>query len=61
MIENACCNHQQVIVGSISDIYQRVVDAAIEGPALVVIGQVVSARQPITADLLHHTYEQRAI
>merc|ERR1712000_287922 len=29
VIENACCNHQQVIVGSISDIYQRVVDAAI--------------------------------
>ena len=61
VIENACCNQQQVIVGTVSDIYQRVLDAAIEGPALTVIGHVVSARQPITADLLHHTYEQRAI
>ncbi|WP_296049842.1 uroporphyrinogen-III C-methyltransferase [uncultured Alteromonas sp.] len=61
VIENACCNQQQVIVGNVGDIYQRVLDAAIEGPALTVIGHVVSARQPITADLLHHTYEQRAI
>jgi len=61
VIENACCNQQQVIVGNVSDIYQRVVDAAIEGPALVVIGHVVSARQPITVDLLDHAYDHSAI
>lgn len=61
VIENACCNQQQVIVGTVSDIYQRVLDAAIEGPALTVIGHVVAARQPITVDLLHHSYEQTAI
>lgn len=61
VIENACCNQQQVIVGNISDIYQRAVDAAIEGPALVVIGHVVSARQPITVNLLDHVHEHCAI
>ncbi|GGF70568.1 uroporphyrinogen-III C-methyltransferase [Alteromonas lipolytica] len=61
VIENACCNQQQVIVGTVSDIFQRVLDAAIEGPALTVIGHVVAARQPITVDLLHHSYEQTAI
>lgn len=61
VIDNACCNQQQVIVGTVSDIFEQVVAAAIAGPALVIIGQVVAARQPVTAELLHHTYEKIAI
>ncbi|MDC8831471.1 uroporphyrinogen-III C-methyltransferase [Alteromonas gilva] len=61
VIENACCNQQKVVAGTVSNIYQHVADAAIAGPALVIIGQVVTARQPISVDLLHHSYAKSAL
>ncbi|NVK57228.1 MAG: uroporphyrinogen-III C-methyltransferase [Alteromonadaceae bacterium] len=61
VIENACCNQQKVVAGTVSNIYQHVADAAITGPALVIIGQVVTARQPISVDLLHQSYAKNAL
>ncbi|MGQ8367075.1 uroporphyrinogen-III C-methyltransferase [Glaciecola sp. 1036] len=58
VIDNACCNDQQVITGSISDISERVALATIKGPALVVIGQVVACRQAVSIDLLDYSYEK---
>ena len=61
VIENACCNQQQVIAATISDIVQHVAQANMTGPALVVIGHVVNARQPVSLELLNQSYEKLAI
>ena len=53
VVENACCPEQQVITGTVDTIYQRVVEASVTGPALVFIGNVVTARQPVCSNLLH--------
>lgn len=61
VIENACCNQQQVIAATISDIVQHVAQANMTGPALVVIGHVVNARQSVSLELLNQSYEKLAI
>lgn len=61
VIENACCSKQQVVTGTINDIYKRVADAAVTGPALVVIGHVVSARQPVALELINQPYAKSTI
>ena len=53
VVENACCRQQQVVTGTVNTIYQRVVEASVTGPALVIIGNVVTARQPVCSNLLH--------
>lgn len=52
VIENACCRNQKIIVATVTDIVERVVEADIQGPALVIIGKVVSARQQVNLSLL---------
>jgi len=47
VIENACCPEQQVVTGTIATIYQRVLDAVVAGPALVIIGEVVNGHESI--------------
>ncbi len=55
VIENACCPEQQVVTGTITTIYQRVLDAVVAGPALVIIGEVVTARQAVSAELMNES------
>lgn len=61
VIENACCSQQRVVTGTINDIFKRVADAAVTGPALVVIGHVVSARQPVALELINQPYAKSTI
>ena len=52
VIENACCRNQKVIIATVTDIVERVDEADVQGPALVIIGKVVSARQHVNLSLL---------
>ena len=44
-----------MVTGTITTIYQRVLDAVVAGPALVIIGEVVAARQAVSADLMNES------
>lgn len=53
VIENACCPNQQVVTATISDIYGKVSAARMQGPALLIFGEVVKSRQQVSLSLLH--------
>lgn len=60
VIENACCTNQRLITSTVTDIAEEVTKAEIQGPALVIIGKVVAARQHVCVDLLQGTQAQHA-
>ncbi|MCF6305845.1 MAG: SAM-dependent methyltransferase, partial [Rhodobacteraceae bacterium] len=47
VVDNGTRSNQQVITGTISDIHQRVADSTIKGPALIIIGSVVTLRNDL--------------
>ncbi len=47
VIDNGTRSNQQVVTGTISDIHQKVVNSAIKGPALIIIGSVVTLRDEL--------------
>lgn len=46
VIQQATMTEQKVVVGTVSDIFQRVIDSKITSPAVIVIGKVVLEREP---------------
>jgi uroporphyrin-III C-methyltransferase len=46
VIQQATTTEQKVIVGTVSDIFQRAIDSNITSPAVIVIGKVVLEREP---------------
>ncbi len=44
VIENATRRNQRVVVGTLADLYDKVTEADIKGPALIIIGTVVTLR-----------------
>lgn len=52
VVENACCPHQRVISATLSTIADAVTSASLEGPALLIFGEVVKHRQHVTPELL---------
>lgn len=46
VIQQATTTEQKVVVGTVSDIFQRVIDSNITSPAVIVIGKVVLEREP---------------
>ncbi|RDV28021.1 uroporphyrinogen-III C-methyltransferase [Alteromonas aestuariivivens] len=52
VIENACCINQFVITGPLNEIAEKVQAANLKGPALLIFGEVVSARQQVDPALL---------
>ena len=48
LIDNACTARQTVISGQLNDISQIANDADIQGPAIIVCGEVVKHRQQVT-------------
>lgn len=52
VIENACCPNQQVITASVCDIAEKVNNAKLTGPALLIFGEVVKSRQQVATQLL---------
>ncbi|WP_218352875.1 uroporphyrinogen-III C-methyltransferase [Alteromonas lipotrueiana] len=61
VIENACCNNQQVIEGTLATIADLVTPKTIRGPALLIFGQVVNYRQQVTPALLAPSLCQQAL
>ena len=47
VVDNGTRSNQQVVTGTISDIYQQVADSKIKGPALIIIGSVVTLRNDL--------------
>ncbi|MDO6475788.1 uroporphyrinogen-III C-methyltransferase [Alteromonas sp. 1_MG-2023] len=52
VIENACTPNQQVITGTVSSIAEQVTSANLQGPALLIFGEVVKSRQQVSTALL---------
>jgi uroporphyrin-III C-methyltransferase len=46
VIQQATTTEQKVVVGTVSDIFQRVIDSNITSPAVIVVGKVVLEREP---------------
>jgi uroporphyrin-III C-methyltransferase len=55
VIENACCDNQRLFTGTIRSIVDITQSQSISGPALLIIGHVVSYRQQVTSSLLQET------
>ncbi|MBL4805675.1 MAG: uroporphyrinogen-III C-methyltransferase [Rhodobacteraceae bacterium] len=58
VIDNGTRSNQQVVTGTIGDIHDKVLDSGIKGPALIIIGSVVSLRDDLKwfteSDKAHH-------
>ncbi|QJR80340.1 uroporphyrinogen-III C-methyltransferase [Alteromonas pelagimontana] len=54
VVENACCHNQRVITGTLTTIAPSVAEAQIEGPALLIFGEVIHSRQQVSPELLKH-------
>lgn len=52
VIENACTPNQQVITSTVSSIAESVSAANLQGPALLIFGEVVKSRQQVSPALL---------
>lgn len=52
VIENACCPNQQVVTATVFSIAEQVAEAELQGPALLIFGEVVKSRQSVTPALL---------
>ncbi|WP_421132996.1 uroporphyrinogen-III C-methyltransferase [Alteromonas sp. A079] len=61
VIENACCSQQRVVAGTIKSIFKCVAEAEFTGPALVIIGHVVTARQPVALELISQSHAKSTV
>ncbi|OFC72006.1 uroporphyrinogen-III C-methyltransferase [Alteromonas confluentis] len=52
VIENACTPNQQVVTSTVSSIAESVSAANLQGPALLIFGEVVKSRQQVSPALL---------
>ena len=52
VIENACTPNQQVVTSTVSSIADEVSAANLQGPALLIFGEVVKSRQQVSPALL---------
>ncbi|BFT29144.1 hypothetical protein D210916BOD24_03200 [Alteromonas sp. D210916BOD_24] len=55
VIENGTTHEQRVVTGSLSDISDRVAQAKLTGPTLLIFGKVVESRQLVNTLLLQST------
>lgn len=53
LVENISCTDQQALYGRIDDIAIKAKQSEFNGPALILVGQVVAHRQGVNPDLLH--------
>lgn len=56
VIEKACAKEQQISVGSIQNIADKVALAGFSGPAIIIVGEVVSKRSSVDLSLLAPDY-----
>ena len=58
VIDQATSKQQKVCVGKADNIAQKVKNCAFEGPALIIVGEVVNKRQPIALQLMEDSKPQ---
>jgi uroporphyrin-III C-methyltransferase len=57
VVDQATAVSQQVCVGSLADIAQKVAEQGFSGPAIIIVGEVVNKRQPVDLELLIDTQQ----
>jgi precorrin-4 methylase len=60
VVDKACTNEQALICSDLRSISEQVKAAKFEGPAMIIVGKVVSYRQVITQELLSTSHYQTA-
>jgi uroporphyrin-III C-methyltransferase len=60
-IENATCANQRLITGTLANLPNKVMQANLEGPTLLVFGKVVESKQNVSLSLLQSNNHVTAI
>ena len=53
VVDQATTRQQACCTGTLNSIFQKVQDAAFQGPAIIIVGEVVNKRYQLTPELLH--------
>lgn len=60
VIDQASTAHQQVCIGTIENIAQRVTEQNFQGPAVTIVGEVVNKRHKVNLSLLSQSVNEKA-